>query len=410
MSQTLRAKLDLFDPTPPLDRAKTIPSVWYTDQEIYDAECRAVFGASWQMVARRSQLEELGSFVTADVAGEPIVLVRGGEPGEPGKPDPSPVQGFYNVCRHRAACVVCKAAGHATRFRCPYHGWTYDLAGRLIGTPEFDGVKDFQRTDNGLVPISTATCGPFVWANLSQTGTSLLDFLQPLPKQTERLGLDSLRFAERTEYTLNCNWKVFVDNYLDGGYHVNSVHPGLAGVLDYSEYRTEISGNTAVQISPLRSTSNALASSSASVRDLSVSQVRMGDTAHYWWVFPNLMLNIYSGVMDTNLVLPLGPDRCRVIFDYYFADTDSPAAQQFITQSINVADQIQKEDVSICEQVQRGLLSRSYSTGRFSVRREAAGYHFHRLLAKYLRDGSESSSASGRCGPAGDGVSSSGTD
>jgi choline monooxygenase len=379
MNNSLRAKLDLFDATLPLDRAKTIPSVWYTDEELYDAECRAVFGGSWQMVARLDQFDRPGSFVTAVIAGEPILLVRVGEC------ESAQLNAFYNVCRHRAACVVSEPSGHATRFRCPYHGWTYDLTGRLIGTPEFDGVKDFERGDNGLLPISTAIWGPLVWARLDETGTSLIDFLQPLPEQTQSLGLESLRFVERTEYTLNCNWKVFVDNYLDGGYHVNSVHPGLAGVLDYSKYRTEIAGNTAVQISPLRSTSSAPAMRATSADGVSVSQVRKGDAAYYWWVFPNLMLNIYSGIMDTNLVLPLGSDRCRVIFDYYFADTASAAARQFITQSINVADQIQKEDISICEQVQRGLLSRSYSTGRFSVRREAAGYHFHRLLAARLR-------------------------
>ena len=93
------------------------------------------------------------------------------------------------------------------------------------------------------------------------------------------------------------------------------------------------------------------------------------------------MLNVYQGVMDTNLVLPLGPDRCRVVFDFYFANTDDT---KFIAESIAVGHQIQLEDVGICEDVQRGLASRFFDTGRFSVRREAAGYHFHRLLAAHL--------------------------
>ena len=118
-----------------------------------------------------------------------------------------------------------------------------------------------------------------------------------------------------------------------------------------------------------------------------MSGVRAGDNAYYWWVFPNLMLNAYEGVMDTNLVLPLGPDACRVVFDFYFADTGVPAEEAFRTQSIEVGHQVQLEDVGICEEVQRGLASRSYDTGRFSVRREAAGYHFHRLLGRQLRGG-----------------------
>jgi choline monooxygenase len=171
-----------------------------------------------------------------------------------------------------------------------------------------------------------------------------------------------------------------VDNFLDGGYHVNSVHPALAGVLDYAHYRTEIAGHTSVQSSPIRSPD-------PKSEDASAAKVRTGAMAYYWWVFPNFMLNIYQGTMDTNLVLPLGPDRCRIIFDFYFAETESAEAKARIAQSIALAHQIQFEDAGICEEVQRGLASRSFQTGRFSVRREAAGYHFHQLLARYLRSG-----------------------
>src|SRR5262249_35043195 len=145
-----------------------------------------------------------------------------------------------------------------------------------------------------------------------------------------------------------------------------TVHPGLAGMLDYSQYRTETFAHSSVQTSPLTTASGS---------------VRTG-VAQYWYVFPNIMLNLYDGVMDTNIVLPLGPDRCRVVFEFYFARADA----EFRTQSIATANQIQQEDLGICEEVQRGLASGAFDTGRFSVKREAAGYHFHRMLARYLRD------------------------
>ena len=173
---------------------------------------------------------------------------------------------------------------------------------------------------------------------------------------------------------LECNWKVFVDNYQDGGYHVNTVHPGLAGALDYAQYRTELLGNNTVQISPIKASD-----------DPTVGMVRTGTHAYYWWIFPNLMVNLYQGVMDTNLVVPLGPDRCRVYFDFYFADVASEQAQRFNADSIAVAHQVQLEDWGVCEEVQRGLKSRTYNTGRFSVEaRERRGYYFHQLLAKAL--------------------------
>jgi choline monooxygenase len=360
-SPHLRDLLDSFDPSLPLSRAHTIPSDWYLDTELAEMERRTVF-AGWQAVGRLDQLSGPGSYLTAEVAGEPVAVVRD---------EAGVLRAFHNVCRHRAAPVLCEPCGTVTKLRCRYHGWTYDLAGRLRGAPEFDGVADFSREDFGLVPMIADTWGPTVWVHPEAAALRLADFLSPL---TERADVAQLKWHARRSYDLACNWKVYVDNFLDGGYHVNTVHPGLASVLDYARYHTEIYPHVNVQISPLKST-----------RDDAVEGiVRLGEHATYWWVFPNYMVNLYAGVMDTNLVLPLGPERCRVVFDFYFA-AGTPA--EFAKKSVAVAEQVQHEDVGICEDVQRGLRSRSYSTGRFSVLRENGGYHFHQLLARSLRSG-----------------------
>jgi choline monooxygenase len=367
VAPSFRQILEAFDPTLPLERARTIPSAWYCDPEVEAAEHREVFGATWQLAAHSDQLAAPGSFVTTTIAGEPIVLVRD---------EAGTVRAFFNVCRHRAACVVTEPRGTATRLRCRYHGWTYDLAGRLRGTPEFEEVADFRKEAHGLVPVAVDSWGPLVFVNTGRTPEALGESLGPLP---ERVGsLAELRFYERREYDLACNWKVFVDNYLDGGYHVNTVHPALAGVLQYSQYQTECSGLTSLQSSPLRAPEASRAEGSAAA-------VRTGDRAYYGWVFPNFMINVYAGVMDTNLVFPLGPDRCRVIIDFYFSRTEGEQARRFAEQSIDLGHRIQLEDLGVCEGVQRGLASRSYDTGRYSVRREVAVHHFHRLLAQRLR-------------------------
>src|SRR5262249_16838954 len=147
--------------------------------------------------------------------------------------------------------------GAVTKLRCRYHGWTYDLAGRLRGTPEFDGVADFLREDNGLVAMPVDTWGPFAAVHAGRPSTSFAEHLAPLASQVESAGV-GLAFNARREYTLNCNWKVFVDNYLDGGYHINTVHQALAGMLDYSQYRTEIFDRASVQTGPLTTTSGEL--------------------------------------------------------------------------------------------------------------------------------------------------------
>src|SRR5207237_351360 len=140
-----------------------------------------------------------------DIAGEPILVVRD---------QAGILRAFSNVCRHRAAQVINQPEGTLTKLRCRYHGWTYDLAGQLRGTPEFDGVADFCREESGLPALTVDSWGPLVFVHLPPPPTATLaDFLAPLPTRTADLGIEKLRFVKRESYELGCNWKVFVDNY-----------------------------------------------------------------------------------------------------------------------------------------------------------------------------------------------------
>jgi choline monooxygenase len=364
----LADKVRAFDPDLPLERASTIPASWYRDADIYDAEREAVFSRCWLAAGLLSQVAEPESFLTEWIAGQPLLVVCD-QQGQ--------LRSFHNICRHRAAPLQTAPCGKASRLRCRYHGWTYDLAGNLRGVPEFDGVENFCREENGLTPLAVDTWGPYAWVHSNPVSLPLRQFLAPLPEQLARTGMESLRFVERRTYELACNWKVFVDNYLDGGYHVHTVHPGLAGVLDYAAYRIEVAEHTSSQISPLRSAS--------SQESQTVGQVRAGDNAYYCYVFPNLMLNVYQGYMDVNIVLPLDAERCHVLMDFFFDVYEGTESSQGVQDSIRVADKIQWEDISICEEVQRGLNSRAFESGRYSVRREAAVHAFHRLLGRRLR-------------------------
>jgi len=367
MTLPLRAIIDAYDASLSLDRAVTIPSAWYTDRRIHDLEAVSVFGGTWQVAARLDQLGEPGCYVTTEIAGEPIVVVRGGD---------GVLRGFYNVCRHHAAAVVAGPCGRAPVLRCPYHGWTYSLEGSLQGTPEFRGVCDFDKTRHGLHPVRVDAWEHFVFVCLSADAPALPAFLAELADRVAPLEITSLRFVERRSYELACNWKVYVDNYLDGGYHVPHAHKSLNSVLDYANYTIENGARCCFQSTPL----------SASGGDPDTAAVRRGSMGYYYWLYPNFMLNWYEGVMDTNLVLPLGVDRTLVLFDFYFAD-DGAEALARNRQSMAVAERIQQEDIDICESVQRGLRSRAYDVGRLSVRREAGEHLFHRLLHQSLGDG-----------------------
>jgi choline monooxygenase len=367
MSRPLNELLDLYNADAPLEEAYTIPAPWYLDKRVEEAEREQVFGCNWTAVGRLDQVAVEGQFFTVEIAGEPLVIVRGAD-GE--------LRAFYNVCRHHAAAVANVPCGTVQHLRCPYHGWTYGLDGTLKGAPEFAGVCNFDRAANGLVPVRVATWVQFVFVTLDPHAPALDVFLGDLPPRVAPLGIDKLKFFARKTYTLACNWKVYVDNYLDGGYHVPHLHKGLNSVLDYKEYKIENGARYSLQSSPMVS----------SEEHESFAATRTGDRAYYYWLYPNFMINIYQGVMDTNLVLPLGVDRCLVQFDFFFADV-SEGARESNAESVAVSDRIQEEDVDICESVQRGLRSRAYGAGRLSVRREGGEHLFHRLLAADLRKG-----------------------
>src|SRR5580693_7570564 len=361
MQRTVHDLLNLYNPSDPLERAFTIPAPWYRDPRIAELERASVFSASWQIVGRLDQVRENGQFFTAEFSREPLVVARG---------EDDQLRAFYNVCRHHAAAVVTETQGCAKQFRCPYHGWTYGIDGALKGMVEFDGVCNFDRAKNGLVPVRVDTWENFVFVNLDARARPLRDFLGVVPELVAPLDLaKKLHFFDRRVYPLNCNWKVYVDNYLDGGYHVPHAHKGLSSVIEYTKYTIENFERSCLQSSPLSSDANTSAE---------VGATRQG-RAFYLWIYPNFMINAYEGVMDTNLVLPLGPDKCAVVFDYYFSDI-SAAAEKHNRESIAVSEIVQDEDMAICDAVQRGLHSRAYVAGRLSVRREAGEHLFHLLL------------------------------
>jgi choline monooxygenase len=361
MNTAVREIVNAYNPQQFLSQASTPPSSWYKDSRILDLEQLTVFSHSWQLTGRSDQVRNPGQYITAEVAGEAILVIRGND---------RVLRGFFNVCRHHAAGVVTKCEGKAENLRCPYHGWTYDLEGKLILTPEFAGVANFDRNANGLAPVQTAEWSGWVFVKLESGDPDLTDYVgTDLIERLEPLNLEQYSWFESRSYFVNCNWKVFVNNYLDGGYHVPHIHGGLSSVLDNSKYKIETGERFCLQSSPIASEKG----------EVKTAAVRKGERANYLWIYPNFMINVYDEVMDTNLVIPRGVDKTEVIFDYYFADVAASAREKNLA-SIVVSEQIQAEDVAICQSVQRGLNSRAYNTGRLSVRREAGEHLFHRLL------------------------------
>ena len=346
---------------PDLARAATIPADWYTSPQMLEFERGRVFGRTWQAVGHASKVAAPGSYLACDIAGEPVVVAR----------DKSGVlHAFSNVCRHRAA-LVAEGCGQAAALRCPYHAWTYGLDGRLIGQPEFEGVADWDRSTVRLPRFQVETWGPFVFVNQDAAAPPLAQVLGAIPREAAESGcpIDGLRLSYRRDYEIRCNWKVYIDNYLEG-YHLPAAHPSLFRELDYQRYRVDTFRYYSSQIAPIKARSD---------EPRRYQFADEGRSALYYWLFPNFMLNIYPDHLSSNLILPLGPDRTVTIFEWFAYEGEVAQA------TIDFSDEIQQEDICICESVARGLNSRHYGQGRFSVKRENGVHHFHGLLCEFLQ-------------------------
>lgn len=354
-----------FDPR--IERAATIPARLYNDPVYLELERERVFAHGWQLIARSEQLTGHGDYVTIEVGNDSIVVVRDGQD----------LRGFHNVCLHRAGPVA-EGCGRRNTLQCRYHGWTYRLDGGLLRAPEMQGVEGFSPADMRLVPVRIAQWGPLVFANLDGKAPPLLEVLEDIPARVAPFGCESMRYVTSRSWDIACNWKVYVDNYLEG-YHVPVVHPGLHKELDYDNYRVEPHRYYSIQHAPLRAVTG-----EGAERRYDPSRTDTPE-AVYVWLFPNVMLNVYLGQMQTNVVLPLSHDRTRVVFDWYAAEPpeDAESSAEW-AKLLEFSSEIQDEDISICETVQRNLRSRVYDRGRYSAARENGVHHFHALLHEFL--------------------------
>ena len=280
---------------PALARAETIPSAWFTEPRFHQLDSEAIFARTWQGVGHEGRLAELGSWFVADVAGDPVVVVRD-RSGE--------LRAFYNVCRHRGGPLA-TADGCGRVLQCEYHGWTYQLDGTLRGVPHWNLVELFDREDYGLVPIQVQSWEGQIFVNLDPGAVPLDQVLRGISERISPVRPGQMQNYRRVEYDVRANWKVYVENFLEG-YHVPIVHPELMTLYDFRSYRTETYEWYSLQTSALSNEEN-------------IYERQGGGEAWYYCVFPNYMLNILPGRLQTNLVVPVDHQNCRVVFEYFLS-------------------------------------------------------------------------------------------
>ncbi len=352
--------------------ARTLPSSFYLDAAMFERVRERVHARSWQWIGDLADMAEPGSLsprtLLAGHLDEPLLLARD---------EAGALRCLSNVCTHRGKVLVeapCRASG----IRCGYHSRRFDLTGRMTFMPGFEGACDFPSAADHLpqVPLGVfERCGGHAFASIAPAASFDATFgviaerLAWLPR--EGWTHDPTR---NRDFEVAAHWALYVENYLEG-LHIPFLHPALNRALDMSDYRYELHGQSNLQLALARDGDPAFEPPPSSPdHGLRVA-------AYYWWVFPNLMLNVYPWGLSLNLVQPLAPDRTRVAFRAWVRDA------ALLGQGAGGAlDQVELEDEAAVESVQRGLRSRLYVNGRYSPQHERGVHQLHRLLAEFLAD------------------------
>lgn len=350
-----------------LDQGYTLPSEWYTQEEILRLEREAVFGRYWQFLGWEGKLPAPGSYFTSTLGFIPVVVTRDLE---------GQVHAMANVCPHRGTLVAEEGEGRCALLQCPYHAWTFKLDGTLNRAPAMEDIPGFRKEDYGLRRIRAEQWGPFIFGCPDDGADPLASYLGQFPDLVSGFGLDfaRLKWRERREYPIRANWKVVVENFLEC-YHCPGVHPRFSAVQDVQRYKFYGIGRY-------------FTSQGGPVRPNAETRSALPEGC-YSFIWPNFSFNLFPGAAGavTMLWLPQDVDHTVAVFDFFYTDE---VGDEEATASTDFVDEVQREDVAICESVQRGLASGVLVQGRLNTdmsdpaKCEVALQHFQKLVFQAL--------------------------
>ena len=344
---------------------RTIPWSWYTDPAVLELERAGIFRHSWQYVGRQDELAEPGSFLATRVADVPVVLVRD---------EDGTLRAFLNVCRHRGS-VLCEGSGKRSTIQCPYHAWTYGLDGSLRSAPRLANESDADQAELGLGALPLDTWGPLVFVNPDPETGPLSELLGGLPERVAAAGVDlaSLRFLQRSESELDCNWKISAENFLEC-YHCQVAHPGFSAVMDVSPdaYLLEADGGRMSQQSPPRPEPRGSYDPSGEV-----------ERGQFHLLFPGTVVNVMPGRPNFSIgpLVPIDAERTYRFLDYFVA---ADADESWIEEALAFDAQVDSEDQTLVERVQAGVRAGLIDHGRLLPESERLIAHFQSLIVDAL--------------------------
>ncbi|HAN30356.1 MAG TPA: hypothetical protein DCQ06_02050 [Myxococcales bacterium] len=354
----LRQLVETYNDQLPLEQASLPPAEWYTDPQFDALEGQAIWRRHWLCAGPVAALSDPGTYLTGEIAGQPWVVVRG---------DDGEIRAFWNVCRHQGAVLVDGQGELPTNkmgdhhISCPYHGWSWQSDGSLRHAPKLTGIDCFDRASYGMWPLHVAVWGAIVMVAVAEHRPA--DPPQSVLEVLNATQWQNLHLVNQHDFVVESNWKVFIDNYLDGGYHVPVAHAQLASGLDGQSYALERGQGWSIQ----RCGSNG-------------TDGRVAGVSTYAWLYPSLCINRYGDWLDLNIVEPVDARRCRVRFFWLHVDADLPKDE--LQSALQASHQVQDEDAWLCKRVQIGKSADCYQPGRYAPRLEPLEYDFHHWLKR----------------------------
>lgn len=357
-----------FSVDPDISKAQTIATDFYLKAQYFHEAKEKIFASCWQFVGDGDQVKDPGwatpVHLLENYLDESLLLTKDKE---------NKINCLSNVCTHRGNLMVEKPC-KINDIRCKYHGRRFSLNGKFVSMPEFKEVKDFPTEADNLTSLPVHQFGKWLFTNLNSKYPAA-EFFQEMTARVSWMPFEKFQLRPDLckDYIVESNWALYCENYLEG-FHIPFVHAGLNSVIDYGNYTVELYKYSSLQLG--------IAKDGEMVFDLPASSPDYGKKVggYYFWIFPNIMFNFYPWGLSINIVKPLDVSRCMVSFLSYVWDESK--LRQGAGADLH---KVELEDEDIVQNVQKGIRSRFYKHGRYSVTRETGTHHFHRLIADFMK-------------------------
>ncbi len=369
----------------PIAQASGLPNDVYTNDAYFERERDTLFAATWACVGRGTDAPNPGDVFPLNFMGLPLVLVRG---------DDRQIRVFHNVCSHRGNRLVAEACRVTGVIRCPYHSWTYNLDGKLKGTPHIGGVgkhetEGFDHDKHGLRPVRSREWLDLVFVNLSGKAPEFDDHIAPLMERWKPF-VSSEDLAQLTigashshiTMELAANWKLAVENFCES-YHLPWIHPRLNKRSRLEDHYHILGGNLFVGQGTMVYDPDYLDGERFPAFDNWAKDKYT--YAEYVALFPNVWLGLHVDYLYTVVLSPVAKNRTVESFQFYYLG--DAAGERFANKratSLEAWHEVFAEDVGIVEGMQAGRLSPAFHGGVFSPVMDEPTHHFHQWVARRL--------------------------